>query len=175
MCALMALFPQTARAESGQLVSLPWQTALLVLLLAVFFLRRIAAWATGRADLRTQRVRGFVFALCFALLFSPILGGLIETGALPRFNDVFLVGIVLTSYLFTWEGAAFLLVVATLVSAWVLPPYGTFTITRPEDWYRLVSFVALSIFLIALVHRLKARSKGQMLDNSMARGMAIGD
>lgn len=175
LCALMALLPQTARADSGQLVSLPWQTALLVLLFAVFFLRRIVEWTTVPADLERQRVRGFVFALCFALLVSPIVGGLIETGALPRFNDVFLVGVVLTSYLFTWEGAAFLLVLATLVSAWVLPPYGTFAITQPEDWYRLVSFVAISTFLIALVHRLKARSKGQLLDNGMARGMAIGD
>ena len=44
---------------------------------------------------------------------------------MPRFNDIFLVGIVLTCYLFTWQPAAYLLGISVLVSAWVLPPNGS--------------------------------------------------
>lgn len=172
---LILLLPESARAASGDSVSLPWQLALLALLFIVFYLRRILQWAGGSAALQTPRVRGFVFAFAFAFLVSPVLCGLIETRSPPRFNDIFLVGIVLTSYLFTWEGGAFLLVLSTLVSAWVLPPYGSLSIAHGEDWYRLLSFVALSVFLIALVHRLKTRPGERMLDSPMARGMAAAD
>jgi hypothetical protein len=171
----MVLLPQSARAESSQWISLPWQLAVLAILFTAFYLRRILQWASGSAALQSQRVRGFVFAFTFALVVSPVLCGLVETRSLPRFNDIFLVGIVLATYLFTWEGGALLLVLSTLVSAWVLPPYGSFSVARGEDWYRLLSFVAISVFLIALVHRLKTRRGEGMLESPMDRSMAPAD
>jgi hypothetical protein len=67
------------------------------------------------------------------------------------------VGIVLTAYLFTWESALYLTIVSLLVSAWILPPGGSFSVQQFADWYRLLSFAALSVFLICLISRMKAR------------------
>lgn len=171
----MLFLPQSARAATGDLISLPWQLALLALLFLAFYLRRILQWASGSAVFEKRRARGYLFAVCFALVVSPVVCDVIETRSLPRFNDVFLVGIVLTTYLFTWEGGAFLLVLSTLVSAWVLPPYGSFTIAHGEDWYRLLSFVALSVFLITLVHRLKTSRGEPVPQRPIGRGMAAAD
>lgn len=167
--------PVAARAATGDLRSLPWQFALLALLFVSFYLRRILRWAGATPLIQTRRAKGYAFAFGFAVLVSPAICGLIEIHSLPRFNDIFLVGIVLTTYLFTWEGGALLLLLSVLVSAWVLPPYGSFAIASGEDWYRLLSFVLLSSFLIALVHRLKARRSEPMLERPLARGIAVGD
>ncbi len=79
--------------------------------------------------------------------------------ALPRFNDIFLIGIVLTAYRFRWEPAIYLLGISLLVSAWVLPPYGTFRVTGFAEWYRMLSFAAVSVILVYLVSRGKARKR----------------
>jgi K+-sensing histidine kinase KdpD len=100
---------------------------------------------------------GFLFATAYALVVSPVACGLFRYNHLPRFTDVFLLGIVLTVYLFTWEGAAYLLVISALIYAWVLPPYGNIRVDAAADWYRLISFTLVSLFLICLIARLKAR------------------
>jgi hypothetical protein len=76
---------------------------------------------------------------------------------LPRFNDVFLVGIVMTACLFTWEPALYLLVTALGASAWILPPEGSLRVEPFVERYRLVSFAILSVFLVFLITPVKSR------------------
>src|SRR5262245_42434215 len=95
--------------------------------------QRIAAWLHMHARLRTSGPLGFIFATCFALIVMPLTTSLLR-GPVPRFNDIFLVGIVVTCYLFSWEPAVYLLAVSILVSAWVLPPDGSLRVQGFNEW-----------------------------------------
>ena len=67
----------------------------------------------------------------------------------------------LTCYFFTWEPSACLLVVSVLVSAWVLPPNGTLLVHGFNEWYRLISFTAVSIIMILLIARMKSQRRSE--------------
>jgi len=139
---------------SGALI---WQVFASAAVGSLFFVRRFVAWLRSNLRLRSARSMGFVFASVYALVASPVVFSLFHTRPFPRFTDVFLVGIVLTCYLFSWEPAVYLLVISLAVTAYIMPPYGSFAIGSVEDWYRLISFALVSAFLIGLVARLKAR------------------
>jgi hypothetical protein len=76
---------------------------------------------------------------------------------MPRFNDIFLVGIALTVYFFSWESGAYLFAISLLASAWILSPGGTLRVEGFTEWYRLISFSTLSVFIILLLTRMKAK------------------
>ena len=132
-------------------------------------MKRVASWIRTHLGLRSQRALGFVFATCFALVASPVTLTVFQSQVLPRFNDLFLVGVVLTAYLYTWESSTYLLVISLLVSAWILPPNGSFRVAGFADWYRLASFAALSTFLIFLISRMKNRHLAQRIQNQPSR------
>ena len=133
-----------------------WQAAAAAFIGSLFYMRRIVMWVRRHVKFRSPRAMGLVFAAAYALVVSPLVCGLCQHGVLPRFGDLFLLGIVLTVYFFTWEGATCLLGVGVLVSAWELPPNGSFAIASAADMYRLISFTLVSLFLICLITRLKA-------------------
>jgi hypothetical protein len=118
-----------------------WQVAAASALGCLFHLKRIASWVRSVPGLRSERASGFVFATAFALVTSPLAMALFGAHPLPRFNDLFLIGIVLTAYEFS-------------------------------DWYRLVSFGALSIFLICLITRMKIRWAPKKSDDVSGFGMS---
>jgi len=134
-----------------------WQVSAIAVLGSLFCLRRLFGWVSDHLGFRSTRIAGFLFATLFALIACPLTLQLFEGHPLPRFNDLFLVGIVLTAYLFTWEASIYLLVISLLVSAWVLPPGGSFAVMGFTEWYRFASFAVVSIFLIFVITRLKAR------------------
>ena len=119
-----------------------WQVVAAALMGSLFYSRRLISWIRSVLTSGNRCAAGFLFASCYALVVTPVVYTLFETHPLPRFSDLFLVGIVLTAYLFTWHGAVYLLAIATMVSAWVLPPDGSFAVGQPEDWYRIFSFTA---------------------------------
>ena len=149
--------PASAYVDPGSGAML-WQMAAAGMIGSLFYLRRIVIWLRRRVKSRTARAAGYLFAWCFAAAAPPLVTRLFSSQPVPRFDDVFLVGIVLTSYLFTWKPAVFLLAISILESAWILSPSGTLAIYQARDWYQLCSFAAVSIFLMCLVTRLKSRS-----------------
>jgi hypothetical protein len=134
-----------------------WQAGAAACIGSLFYLRRVTLFVRKHAGFRSPRALGFIFATAYALVVSPAVCSLFRHSQLPRFGDIYLLGIVLTVYFFSWEAATYLLVIAVLVSAWVLPPYGSLELTRLSDWYRLSSFTVISLFLICLIARVKAR------------------
>jgi len=136
-----------------------WQVAAAAVIGSLFYVRRVFTWVRDRFALRSARIAGYLFATLFALVASPLTLTLFGHTPLPRFSDLFLVGIALTAYLFTWDAAAYLLAIALAVSAWVLPPAGSFRIVGFAEWYHLGSFAAVSILIVCLIARLKARRK----------------
>ena len=134
-----------------------WQMAAAAVIGSLFYVKRLWIWLRSHLGLESPVAAGFAFATLFALVASPITVILFQGHALPRFNDIFLIGIVLTAYRFRWEPAIYLLGISLLVSAWVLPPYGTFRVTGFAEWYRMLSFAAVSVILVYLVSRGKAR------------------
>jgi len=136
-----------------------WHVLTAAAVLAIFQWRQIGAWLRQHVGLRSPRADGYVFATSFALLSTPLALNLIHGEPMPRFNDIFLVGVVLTCYFFTWEPAACLLAVSVLVSAWVLPPNGTFLVEGFNEWYRLISFTFVSILMILLITRMKSHRR----------------
>jgi hypothetical protein len=133
--------------------------------------QRIGDWLRQTAGIRSRSSFGFAFALCFSALSTPLALLLVDDHPLPRFNDIFLVGIVLTCYLFSWQPAAFQLVVSALVTAWVLPPSATLRVEGFNEWYRLISFTVVSVFMIVLITRMKARQLDvSFRSNSVAAG-----
>jgi K+-sensing histidine kinase KdpD len=129
-------------------------------LLAVLKWRRIAGFLRDYAGLRTERSMGFAFATIYAALSIPFSVNLMSVQPVPRFNDIFLVGITLTAYFFTWEPAAYLLVLSVLASAWILPPSGSLWVVGAAEWYRLISFTVVSLFVMLLLTRMKRRAVG---------------
>jgi hypothetical protein len=143
-------------------------------LISALHWRRLASWIEVRWSLPPQQARGFVFAAFFAWITVPLTINLVQGQPMPRFNDIFLAGIVLTCYLFAWQPAAFLLGVSVLVSAWILPPYGSLEVRGFTEWFRLSSFTLLSTLLIVLIARMKARSK-PLPRRAMSASAAAGD
>jgi hypothetical protein len=158
--------------------SMLWQMAAAALIGSLFYLRRVTGWLRIFLGPRSSKSMGFLFASVLGIAISLVTMQLFGARPLPRFNDIFLVGIVLTAYLFTWESAAYLMVISIFVSAWILPPTGTLRVEGFAEWYRLASFTLLSIFLISLITRMKTRRSQEPIDEQdrvPVRGMAAGD
>jgi hypothetical protein len=155
---LILIIPRRANAYvdpgGGAIV---WQAAAAACIGSLFYLHRVARWVGRHLGVRSPRTLGFVFATSYAFVASPVVRSLFLRYQLPRFGDIYLLGVVLTAYLFTWEGAAYLLVIAVVVSAWILPPSGTLSVASAADQYRITSFTVISLFLICLITRLKTR------------------
>jgi hypothetical protein len=154
--------PSFAESRSAELIDsgaapVLWHILAVSAVMAIFQWRRLAAWLRDSAGLRSPRSLGYVFAASYVLCSTPLALNLVDGQPLPRFNDVFLVGIVLTCYFFTWEPAAVLLVGSVLISAWVLPPSGTLRVVGFSEWYRLTSFTLVSIIVILVITRMKTR------------------
>jgi hypothetical protein len=126
-------------------------------ILGILKWRRILELVQKYAGLGSPRLRGFLFSTVWGLMAVPLSLLLFEGRPLPRFNDIFLVGIALAVYFFSCEAAAYLLGVGILASAWILPPYGSLAVYGFSEWYRLISFTAVSVFMILLVNRIKTR------------------
>ncbi|MCU1235739.1 MAG: hypothetical protein JWP63_3706 [Candidatus Solibacter sp.] len=137
-----------------------WQLAAGAVIGGLFFVNEILASVRNRFGSSSPVAAGFLFATAYAMVAIPVVLIIFAGHALPRFNDVFLIGIVLTAYLFRWEPSAYLLGIALLVSAWILPPYGTFRVVGFAEWYRMFSFTVVAIFLMHLVTRSKNRKMG---------------
>lgn len=157
-----------------------WQVAAAAVIGSLFYVRKLLAWVRSHLELKSRRPYGYLFASVYALAASALVFGVFRNSQLPRFNDIYLIGIVLTAYFFTWDAAAYLLALAVLVSAWVLPPNGTLAVASAEDWYRIFSFTAVSVILMVLVGRLKFRGPGRAADHPEpspleARGMTAAD
>jgi hypothetical protein len=110
-----------------------------------------------QGGLRSTVATGYAFATLYALIAVPLTINLFDGAPMPRFNDIYLVGIVLTAYFFRWEPATYLLTISVLASAWILPPHGNMRVEGFAEWYRLLSFTAVSVFIIVLLTRVKVR------------------
>ena len=126
---ILLAMPQIAAANvdpgTGTML---WQLAAGLVIGCFFFVNQIVDFVKKRFGARSPLAAGFLFATAYSMIAIPVVLIVFQGHALPRFNDVFLIGIVLTAYLYRWEPAAYLLVIALLVSAWILPPYGTFRV-----------------------------------------------
>ena len=158
LAALLVSVPIPAHAsmDPGSTIMLR-EIAAIAAIVSLFSMHRIFSWIRDRMGLRSARINGFVFATLFAVFACPLTLALFEGNPLPRFNDLLLVGIVLTAYLFTWEASVYLLTLSLLVSAWVLPPSNSFAIVGFREWFRMASFAGVSIFLVLVITRLKVQ------------------
>jgi hypothetical protein len=154
-----------------------WHILFGATVVSIFQWRRIAVWVRDQGGLRSPRAFGYLFAVSYALISTPLALNLIHGKPVPRFNDIFLVGIVLTCYFFSWEPAACLLGVSVLVSAWILPPNGTFLVHGFNEWYRLISFTAVSIIMILLIARMKSHRRSEDVPEAVLsmRAVSSGD
>ena len=136
-----------------------WQLAAASVIGSLFYFRRVTTWIRRHLGVRSERSMGFLFATCYALVVSPLVLTIFHTEPIPRFNDVLLVGVALTAYLFTWESAVYLLVLSVGFSAYVLQVYSVTRQAGPLlDAYRLTSFTLVGVLLICLITRLKAKA-----------------
>jgi len=155
-----------------------WQIAAALAIGMLFYVKRVFVWARRNLGYRSERAMGFAFATLFAIITSPVTMAVFHSHPLPRFNDVFLVGIVLTAYLFTWESATYLIFISLGVSAWILPPDGSLRVQEFADWYRLVSFALISVFLVCIITRMKHRKAVRVVQErhfAMTRAAAAAD
>uniref|UniRef100_Q029V6 Sensor protein KdpD transmembrane domain-containing protein n=1 Tax=Solibacter usitatus (strain Ellin6076) TaxID=234267 RepID=Q029V6_SOLUE len=176
LVAVLLAVPRVASAYvdpgSGAML---WQMAAAAVIGSLFYVKRLWILLRNHLALESPMAAGFAFATLFALVASPVTVILFEGHALPRFNDIFLIGIVLTAYRFRWEPSIYLLAISLLVSAWVLPPHGSFRVSGFADWYRMISFAVVSMILVYLVSRGKARRQvGESPRGYALRGAAVG-
>lgn len=143
-------------------------------LLSILKWRRILELLGEYVGLRREESSGWMFAAIYATVSVPLTFILFQGQPLPRFNDIFLIGISITAYFFSWRPALFLLAVSVLTTAWILPPFGSLLVAGFSQWYRLVSFSAVGAFLILLLSRRKARLDTEN-GSSQIRSAAAGD
>ena len=176
--ALLLATPQALNAAVDPgLTTMLWQLAAASVIGGFFFARQILEYLRNRFGPNSHLAAGFLFATAYSLISIPVILIVFGGQALPRFNDVFLVGIVLTAYLFRWEPSAYLLGIALLVSAWILPPQGSFRVAGAEEWYRMLSFAVVAVFLVHLVNRSKSRRLNDETSPASfaVRSAAVGD
>jgi hypothetical protein len=126
-------------------------------LLGILKWQRIAELLREYAGLRREESRGWIFAAIYALVSVPLTFMFFQGQPLPRFNDIFLIGISITAYFFSRRPALFLFGISILATAWILPPFGSLRVAGFSEWYRLVSFTAVAAFLILLLSRGRLR------------------
>ncbi len=136
-----------------------WQAAFGMILVALFYREQLTGWIVALARQNSGFGLGYVFATGYALLAILVVDVTFTLHPLPRFDDIFLVGIALTAYFFNSKPAAYLLLIGILVSAWVLPPADSFKIAEPVDWYRVSSFAAVSVLLMCIITQLKSEAR----------------
>ena len=105
-------------------------------------------WLRDRLARASPRLDGFLFASAWAAIATLLACRLFPEHLLSRMDDIYLLGIVLTAYRFTWRSAAFLFVLALALIVWMRPP--------AADWSWLISFATISLCSIVVMARLKA-------------------
>ena len=143
-------------------------------LLGLFKWQRIVELLREYAGLRRDESSGWIFASIYALVSLPLTFILFQGQPLPRFNYIFLIGIAITAYFFSWKPSLFLFGISILATAWVLPPFGSLQVAGFTEWYRLISFSAVAAFLILLLSRGKVRF-GKERNSSRIPSAASGD
>jgi hypothetical protein len=155
-----------------------WQVAVAAAIGSLFYLQPISTWVRRHLRLGSTRANGFLFAAIYGTATSTLMLTLFTGRTLPRFNDVFLVGILLTGYLFTWEPAVCLLAVSMLVSIAMVSQTGGFRVEGFAQWYRLTSFTVVSALTIVLIQRIKAKrmttQKSEASENRYAMHASAG-
>lgn len=143
----------------GVLMIWAWQVAFCLIIAGLFYFGPVTAWVRQHSRARGISWVGYVFGTVYAFAAVLLIDLTFTNTPLPRFEDIFLAGIALTAYLFSTGPAVYLLVVGFGISVWFLPPVETFYIADPVDWYRLASFLSISILLLFVIARLKVEAK----------------
>ena len=131
-----------------------WEIAFGIIVATLFYWERVIAWISA-AKQHSAASLGYLFAVFYAFFAVLVVDTTFTVRPLPRFDDLFLVGIALAAYFFCARPAAFLLAIGVAVSAWVLPPSDSFRVASPTDWYRIFSFSVVSVLLIGVITLLK--------------------
>ena len=157
-CVLLAAGrPAAAYTDPGS-GAMIWQLAVASIVGLLFYVRRLAVWLGAVQPLQENSVgRGFLFATLYGGIASLVALHLFGGHPVPRFGDIFLIGVVLTVHLFSWQPALFLYFGSLPVTIYVLPPFGQFRIGRSDDVYRIVSYSVCCLFLIWIVERQRAK------------------
>jgi hypothetical protein len=176
LCLMFAVPGFAATAVDPGSFAMLWHIFGGAAVIAILNWRHVGVWLQENAGIRSRRSAGFVFAVFYACVTTPIIISITEGHVIPRFNDIFLVGIVFTCYFFTWESATTLLALSMLITAWILPPNGDLRVEGFNEWYRLISFTLVSAMMIMLLTRIKARgSVTSQPERAMAMRAASGD
>lgn len=119
----------------------------------------VASWFDRLVQPRRTLVLGSVFALLYGTLATAVSLTVFSSTYTPRFSDIFLIGVLLTSYLYCWQPAAVLFLHSLLVTAYVLPPAGDIRVASPTDIYRILSYAACCLLFIGLMEAARKRSR----------------
>lgn len=136
-----------------------WQLALALILLSLVYAEQLSRWIRARIERRAVFPLGYILATVYAFGVVLFFDATFAFRPLPRYEDVFLIGIALAAYFFGSAPAAYLLGIAMAVSAWVLPPTGSFGIDSALDWYRFISFGIVSVLMICTVGGLRKAAR----------------
>jgi len=133
-----------------------WQAAFALIVGAFFFRMQLLGWLRGLAAGRPSLL-GYLFATTYAMFTLLLIDATFALQPIPRFDDLFLIGIALTAYFFHTRPAVYLLSIGVVASLWVLPPLGSFHLARAMDAFRIASFACISALLIFVMRHLKSR------------------
>ena len=172
VCLLLAVHrPAGAYTDPGS-GAMVWQLAAASMIGMLFYVRRVVVWLRSLGGNRVRAYSGFLFATLYGGVAGLIALNVFAAHPVPRFGDIFLIGVVLTAYLFAWQPALYLYLSSLVVTIYVLPPFGHFSIARYDDLYRVISYSVCCLFLIWIVER--RRENRAPARNEAAMVMAAG-
>ncbi len=133
-----------------------WQLGVAALVGYLFYVRRFWKWLTGRGN--SRRPLGFLFAFSFAAIAAVVVSLAFRDRPIPRLSEVFVVGVALDAYFFTWESAVSLLAAGLVIGAYHLASPIPGQSHSSADLYWLASYSLMSFLLVVSMARLKRRA-----------------
>ena len=156
LCLLLAAHQRADAYTDPGSGAMVWQLAAASVIGMMFYVRRLVTWLRSVAGERINAASGFLFATVYGGASTAIALRLFATRPIPRFGDIFLIGVVLTVYLFSWQPAIYLYIWSLAVMVYVLPPYEHFRIAQEGDIYRMVSYSVCCLFVIWIIDRVRS-------------------
>jgi len=102
--------------------------------------------------------RQYQFAAAYSLAASA-LGIFFLHPVPPRYMDIYLIGIMFSTWRWSWRPAAVIFVMSTIVANWVLPVYSSDATSGGANAYRMLSYSVTCAIAVEIIDRAKRKHR----------------
>ena len=105
--------------------------------------------ADGRTTGMRQKQIPYFFAAAYSLTATVI--ALPLDPIPPRFMDLYLVGIMYSTFRWSWRPAALIYLLSLAGAAWILPRFASVAVSGGANGYRMLSYTVTAVFAMQVI------------------------